>query len=554
MPVDLKTTPQKSLVPADDPGMAGTQIVSSTEGELVAHDEESSDAHPSVGADVSMLTDKTPPWLRASRRMAIITLLVGVAFWFYSIQPVWHADPWSHIAYGKLIVSEGLPATEPLLPLARGMTYWNSSWLFDVLLRNVDRTLGGAGLQGATGIFAGLIVAIFVSSLAYTTGRTLLACGMGMALLFLIGHDLSILRSQLAGIVCFLTAWILWQGAIRNAHAWWQLPLLFAVWANLDSSFMVGLIVPVAMMAGRMVDRWVKTGQWKSILRDQHLGKLLLVTQLCVLATLLNPYQGRMWWEVLTFSQNPNLSAMVDWSPLTLRSTEGQFFAATILILMGVVRSSPRRLGTGEMVLLVSLAALGCWNTRQLVWFYPVALWMLALHASAILSKNGWAQHASPRAGKWSVVMVGLVWICFGFSPLGMRVLHGKQPTASRLNVAFAPVELTQYLVKKPPEGQIFNPVEWGDYLLVHGPENLKIFANSQVQRLPREVWRDYLTIVDLGSGWSEILDRYSINTVVLDKQFREGVIRRMKEETAWKLVYEDGRGAVFTRKLPITR
>lgn len=124
-----------------------------------------------------------------------------------------------------------------------------------------------------------------------------------------------------------------------------------------------------------------------------------------------------------------------------------------------------------------------------------------------------------------------------------MRVLHGKQPTASRLNVAFAPVELTQYLVKKPPEGQIFNPVEWGDYLLVHGPENLKIFANSQVQRLPREVWRDYLTIVDLGSGWSEILDRYSINTVVLDKQFREGVIRRMKEETAWKLVYEDGRG-----------
>lgn len=341
MPVDLKTTPQKSLVPADDPGMAGTQIVSPTEGELVAHDEESSDAHPSVGADVSMLTDKTPPWLRASRRMAIITLLVGVAFWFYSIKPVWHADPWSHIAYGKLIVSEGLPATEPLLPLARGMTYWNSSWLFDVLMMNVDRTLGGAGLQGATGIFAGLIVAIFVSSLAYTTGRTLLACGIGMALLFLIGHDLSILRSQLAGMVCFLTAWILWQGAIRNTHAWWQLPLLFAVWANLDSSFMVGLIVPVAMMAGRMVDRWVKTGQWKSILRDQHLGKLLLVTQLCLLATLLNPYQGRMWWEVLTFSQNPNLSAMVDWSPLTLRSTEGQFFAATILILMGVVRSSP---------------------------------------------------------------------------------------------------------------------------------------------------------------------------------------------------------------------
>ncbi|MBA4029490.1 MAG: hypothetical protein C0478_01015 [Planctomyces sp.] len=554
MPVDLLTSPSETDSRRDASTMTGPDSAESLATSSDGGNEDPSGGHPRVGADVSMLTDKTPPWLRASRQLAAITALMGLAFWFFSIKPLWHSDLWGHLAYGRQLLASGLPSTEPLMPLSQGMPYINSSWLGDLVLVGVDRALGGAGLQGLAGILGALMVGLIAIPIARRTGRTLLACACGLAFLLLTNAELSILRPQLLGLACFLGSLILWQNASKSRQVWWQLPLLFALWANLHGSFLVGLLVPLSMIVGRAFDHARRTGRLTSVLHDARLWKLVLLTQLCAVATLLNPYQGRLWVEILTFSQNPNLAALTDWNPLTLRAFEGQLFAVTGLILLAVLRNSPRRVSTGELLLLLSLAALGCWNTRLLVWFFPVAIWTTALHLDALLTSRKWVKAPSPRAGKWSVIIVGLVWIFFGFSPLGMRVLHGKQPTPTRLNSDFAPVEITEYLHKKPPVGQVFNSCEWGDYLLANGPAGIQLFVNSQVQLAPREVWRDYLTVVDMGSGWSEILDRYSVNTVVLDKQFRDGLIRRMKEEAAWKLVYEDARGAVFNRRIVIDR
>jgi hypothetical protein len=76
--------------------------------------------------------------------------------------------------------------------------------------------------------------------------------------------------------------------------------------------------------------------------------------------------------------------------------------------------------------------------------------------------------------------------------------------------------------------------------------------VNSHAHLVPREVWQHYLNVVDVTVEWEEVLDRYGVNTVVLDTQYRGGLIRRLKDDAKWTLSYEDTQAAIFTRKSKI--
>ena len=79
-----------------------------------------------------------------------------------------------------------------------------------------------------------------------------------------------------------------------------------------------------------------------------------------------------------------------------------------------------------------------------------------------------------------------------------------------------------------------------------------EIFVNSHAHLVPREVWLNYLQVVEQAAGWEEVLDRYGVNTVVVDPRFRDLLIRRLRDNAAWKVGFEDQRSVVFVRKAPI--
>src|SRR4029079_18573786 len=208
-----------------------------------------------------------------------------------------------------------------------------------------------------------------------------------------------------------------------------------------------------------------------------------------------------------------------------------------------------------------SLAVFGlgaCYSSRIIVWWAPVCAWSIALHAEAALRK--WRQFDSRpparRSGLSTVAMLGVMWIAFAYSPFGMRVIHGapKPPeeAASRLRRSVSiptPIAAANYLVEHPPVGQCFNTYEWGDYLLWAGPNDVKWFVNSHAHLVPREVWEDYLRINTLSRDWENRVDRYGINTMVLERGASADLVRAMKEKTeAWKLEYEDAVSAIFVR------
>lgn len=511
------------------------------------------------GPDPAVLTDKVPEHLRAPRALAGMTLVLGIIYAVCCSRPIWHTDVWGHLSYGRYIWQTGsIPATEPLLPLAKGMPFVDTPWLSQLIgyAAVSNHRLQLAGLQG---LYA-LAITGCASLLAWRSYRqtlngwfSLMAVG---AFLFVASVPLTVLRPQLAGLVCFIFLLTRLTGRTAHRSDWFVIPAVFALWANLHASFIVGLGLMLMFCVGRAVDLVGRTGSILAALKDSQVRRLFLLVELAAVAVLINPYRLGLYVEVFRFSGHENLQDLTEWHPLTLRDGQGQMFAVIAILLTFAYRLSPRRVRAWEPLALVVLGAATLWSNRMMIWWAPVAALLLTQHAFAIWRvwrHNPLVAPSPPTAGKWSFVSLGLVWIFFMISPFGVAVIHGKHIDPSRSLSKFTPRFAAEVLTKRPPEGLVFNTYEWGDYLQWAGPRSMQLFVNSHAHLVPRDVWLAYMQVIELRSGWEETLDRYGVNTVVVDLENREALVKKLKDDERWQFPPEEQDGQViFRRKKPI--
>ncbi|MBX3440443.1 MAG: hypothetical protein KF861_23335, partial [Planctomycetaceae bacterium] len=341
---------------------------------------------------------------------------------------------------------------------------------------------------------------------------------------------------------------------------WLVIPGVFALWANLHGSFIVGLGLLATICAGRAIDLLLRLKSLRAVGVDPVVRRLFVLLQVSAVAALISPHGIGLYAEVLSVAGHPNLRDLIEWEPLTLRMSQGKAFAACVLALIFVYRFSPRRVRSAEVLLLVGLGMAALWSSRMIVWWAPVAAFYLGLHSAALI--RTWRRAgpaASPRSGKWSVVTVGLAWIFFAITPFGVTVLHGKpqDPEArmrrlARSTSSQTPLDIVQYLNEHPRAGLIFNTFDWGDFLLWAGPRDVQVFVASHAHLIPEEVWQDYLSILHAASGWEKKLDRYGVQRVILDKRDRDALAEALRSiPDHWRIDYENNRSVVFVRNAP---
>jgi len=378
-------------------------------------------------------------------------------------------------------------------------------------------------------------------------------------------RSLSIIRPQIAGFACFVVIFGLASRRDWSRLLWVGVPILFALWANLHGSFLIGFGLLGLLWLGTTIDQYVRT---KQLTRFASL-KYLLMLQLAIIAVLFNPYGLEIFAAVESISNHPNFSNLVEWKPVTLRMYHGKVLVGSSILLILLYRLTPRRVSFAEPLILFVFAVAGFWSVRLVVWFSPIAAYYTVLHAHAILKRQRLFQHRSgaeakltevpQRTGLNTVVAVGLSWIFFAYTPFGTTLLHGypAEPEARfefyRSNLGReTPALLASYLREHEPNGLIFNTYEWGDYLLWTGPAERQLYLNSHAHLIPREVWLDYFVIANVNRGWEDKLDRYGVNTVVADKKRRSRLIDLLKRSELWELDYEDDQGAILVRIDPL--
>ncbi|MDA1166207.1 MAG: hypothetical protein O3B13_24185, partial [Planctomycetota bacterium] len=388
-----------------------------TETEVYDADTPVEDYDPSI-PDITLLEDKFPDWFKLPAVSAGFTFLIGVTFFFFDrLRPIWHTDVWGHLSYGRHIWEHGvIPATEPLMPLSAGVSFVDSAWLTQVL------GYGGyllAGKAAITFLFAVAVAASLgiLTRRVYSRTHSALFATVAFGLTLWVEYQqFAVPRPQMAGFLLFCMLLSMLLKREWSPKNWVVVPVMFALWANMHGSFIVGLGLLGCFVAGRAVDLLRRTGQVGMLLRDNRLRRLFLLTELSAIATLLNPYGLTLYSEVLSFGDNPNLESIIEWQSLHIRMSQGQAAAFAGLILFMIYRVSPRRAMTAEVLSLVVFGASALWTSRMIMWWAPLAGCFAAIHGAAAWRK--WQhQEVSPvtpeRTSLWTVVSLGLAFIFF---------------------------------------------------------------------------------------------------------------------------------------------
>ena len=508
--------------------------------------------------DVAVLEDHTPEQARCTRATALFTAILGGLFLILNYIPLCHTDLWGHLAYGRWIAkTHQVPTTEPLVPLCQGVPYVDTEWLSQYLGYKIFAGMNRnpAGLQFAYALSITICNVLLVAALRRRTG-TYLAPLVGLAVFLAVNREqLGIIRPQLAGLVCYCLLFCLITARQFHKAYWVLIPVLFALWANLHGSFLMGIMLLGLFAIGRAIDLIRRVGSLSSLWRDGEFRRYFLLTQLSIVAALLNPYGALLYVEIFRIADNPNVLELKEWLPLTIQMKQGKAAALATLLLMALYRWSPRRITGPEALTLVVFGAATLATSRIIVWWAPVVAYYIGLHVAAIRQRKHPPQ-SSPRTGLSTVMVLGLLWIAFAYTPLGITLVKGPPEKAKLAEVLqravsrSTPRSAANYLWNNPPQGLVFNILEMGDFLLYYGPPKISLFCASHVHLLPPEVWQDYNLISEAGAGWENRLNRYGANTVVLDRApQREAITKALRDDSDWELLLEDSDTVIFGRK-----
>lgn len=522
------------------------------------------EADPAL-SNATMFEDRVHESLKTRPFFCIYAAILAAFFVFMSYMPLMYTDLWGHLAYGRVIVETGsIPATEPLMPLAAGQPFVDTAWLTQVLGFHFYDWAGPPAMQFLYSLSITSCLVLLTYAIYRRTGDWLTPVIAWCAFLWVEWQQLEIVRPQLAGLLFFVVLFTVLTSRRWHKAYWVAVPLMFTMWANMHGSFPAGLVLIATFCVGRFVDLWLRTKNYKAALADITVRRLFMLVELAAIAVLINPYGLGLYTEVIAFGGNPNLGALTEWSPLTLRMKQGKAAAAVAMALILVYRFTPRRISVVEPLLLAGLGAAALWTSRMIMWWGPVAAYYLAIHINAIRVRrqrrrlkayedDPFGDYRPAPAGIWSVGSLGIIWIAFAVSTFGNRMLHGQVLDLEKYVSNQTPIAAVEHLNEHPPEGQLFNTYEWGDYLLWAG-NDLKVYVGSHAHLLPEYIWRHYFSISRNGGNWKSSLERYGVNTVIADKAFHQGFIDDVREDNeVWTVDYEDNIAVIFRRIKPIT-
>lgn len=507
-----------------------------------------------------------------------LLLIAGFALLFmhHNYLPLFHSDIWGHIAYGNWILDHrALPADEPFVTLAEGVPIVDTAWLGQVLFALAGR---GGDPEGYSHLFA---IAVLAGSLVLmraiylqTRSAGIAATGAWLAW-FLNFSRHAVIRPEVFGTFCFAVLWWLvvrtderrsrglpGVNESRIGPAWLPyvlMPLLFALWANLHGSFIVGFAVLGSYVAGRAVEVLWVSRDVVAVLRDGCFRRWLVLSELAVLGTCATPYGFDLLLHTLLFPSNPNLKDVLEWFPLEMVSLEGIPMGLSWVLLLVVLRHSRARVAVSDVLVLGVFSLAVCLRVRMISWYAPSLMVVLAPHVAEICSRLKVTQQGERfvrlteplyrRSFRLTLIAGLMVWVTFAFSPISRPVLGGKPRPQDRLYSNDTPLGVTEWLREHPPQGMVANPQWWGDWIVWDGPAGIEVMmTTNSVHVVPQRVWKDYLAISQAQPGLSRKLNKYRVNTIIVCRELQSSLERTVRGMSDWQVVYEDEVGLVATR------
>lgn len=454
-------------------------------------------------------------------------------------------DLWWHLAAGRATLSEGLPLTNLWSWTAPDAPWSHHSWLSSVIFYLVYRTGVGGLLALCFLLYAGTCALLW--RLARLRGGVFAASLItGLGGLLLLGNFG--IRPFLFGNICFALCLLL----VEEPEGWLQrrrlrLGLLFALWANLHGSVLLGLAVLLVYLVGD----GLRVARGRRLDRDPRgrlLDLLVAVGASCITprgpATLLLPldYVRQSYGQ-----KNGILTIISEWQPLELQSALGVVVTCFIVIVFGSVLFARRRprLSTFFVALLFTGFA------TQQVRHIPLMVLACAPLAGVSLTRSLPEQfvgrlsglkelHRAARGGPLLTGLGLLLGLCV-FPPNGSSYLSLiDRGSLEGLSSRAHPTTLIDELGSRGRAApkRLLNNFDWGAAILWELSPHVEVFIDARNDCYPEDVVEDYITLRWMKVGWREVIERRAPDALAFPPE--EPLVAALRVDPGWAVSWED--------------
>ena len=441
-------------------------------------------------------------------------------------------DLWWHLKAGQQIIdTRSIPHTDDYSFTKQGSEWVAHEWLSEVIMNAIYRV---TGLTSLVTIFSLIIVVALWLTYRRCDGRPY-AASIAIVLAAAASSPLFGVRPQMLTLL-LASIYIAILERLDTRRLWWLVPLML-LWVNLHAGFALGLA-----LVGLYIVRAVLDGEWNQV------RPLLIVLLLCAAVVPLNPNGFRMFSYPLETLTSPSMAAFIqEWASPDFHKSTYLPLAILLLSTFAAMALSPTRPRPGE-IFLVLITALGALRSvRHIPIFSLFAAPVLAKHLWAIAKERGWDKLLTGAETRPSGVKL-LINIILLFAPVALAVTRVWDFAAHQRNYEALrnPVAAVEFLKSQRLPGPIYNRYGWGGYLIYQLYPEYRVYIDGRADVYGDAFFTEAMQMYDGVGNWKEPLDRYGIQTVIIDPNV--ALSAALRNDNEWSNVYEDNQAVIFRR------
>jgi hypothetical protein len=164
----------------------------------------------------------------------------------------------------------------------------------------------------------------------------------------------------------------------------------------------------------------------------------------------------------------------------------------------------------------------------------------------------GWFQNATVGVEKIDRIRRVHLISAAGFALVALLLFAPKPINArfiSSYDPKMFPVDVIPQLTK-PDVHRIWSTDQWGDYLIFKLYPSVHVYIDGRSDFYGSKFSAEYLGVLSVQEGWNKTLDKYGIDTIVVDPNRALSTLLKVSRD--WRVVYDDHRSIVFRRIGPV--
>jgi hypothetical protein len=460
-----------------------------------------------------------------------------------------------HIRTGEWILNHRTVPTEDLFSFTKPHQAWFAwEWGWDLLFGLIHKFWGLSGVAFVNVIVLGIISVLLYKLALRVSGNEIIS--FFVAVVAMCGSSVHWLaRPHLLSWPLFL----LFLHLIRDLQegrrrAFYLLPAIAAIWANIHPSFFLGLLLLLLAALEEALQQFIDGRAWPAIY--EKCRPFLWSAASCSLASLLNPYSWRLYPHIFAFLKPGSVNNIQEYQSVNFHNPPAGFFECMLLLAAAAVFWRLRARNIGATISVLFWAHVALFSVRNVPFFLMAAAPVVANMLNDVM--------AHLRAPRLSFIGRTISQISedicpferqrhvHAFSLLVALILAGLFASGApgfegQFNADIFPAAAIP-TVAASSAGRIFASDQWGGYLIYRLYPAKKVFVDGRA-----DVYGKDLSIVGLGIqnaryDWKRQLNRFAVDMVIVKPD--APLATELKVSPDWAMLFDDGKAIVFQAKL----